>query len=75
MIDVSRDPQWSPHTTENVVAAERGVIEIARRFREDDDEQGALVTETVGGIFVHGIAAVCSALADVAAAVRDRPPA
>lgn len=70
---VVHDDAWSGKTSANLTAADGAVGRVVTAFRDDGDEDGAKVAADIGGVVVCCVAALCSAIADVALAIRDRP--
>lgn len=73
MRQVANDENYSPAVRERVEEMQSGLEGLVGSFRADDDEPAALAAGAIGTIFVAGVAAVCSAVEDLAAAIRDRP--
>lgn len=71
---LSNDTQWSAATGSNLHDADEALERLERHLIDQaEDEETARVVRDVGAVFVGCAAAVCSAVADLAAAVRDRP--
>lgn len=67
------DIHWSAETAGSLRAADAAIERIATAFEEEQDEQGARIARDVGAVVVGCVAAVCSAIADLTFAIRDRP--
>lgn len=70
---VDNDPAWAPMTREALHKADAAVDRIAVAFTEDDDAEAAAVARDIGQVVIGVVSALCSAVADLAAAIRDRP--
>lgn len=73
VIEGPGDHAWSQATREQMIALDAAVDDTAKQFEQDDDHAGAETVRLLGGIFVHAVGAVCSALADVAMSIREHP--
>lgn len=65
------DPQWSDATRRHLHAADDAIQCVSKASGIDGAD--AAVARAIGDAVVGCIAAVCSALSDIAAAIRDRP--
>lgn len=69
---VKDDPQWSDGTRSALGLAETRLSSLVEATRDEGDPEAAELVAMVGGGLLALGAALCSALADVAATVRGR---